>query len=44
MEPTWLTDEDRQIWLDDIGRVAGGRLVGEKDSTIFSTYCNLAGC
>lgn len=43
LQPDWLTPEGEVIWQDDIGRVAAGRLVSERDSTLFATYCNLAG-
>ncbi len=43
VQPEWLTDAGRQVWLDDIGRVAGGKLVTEADSTMFANYCNLQG-
>lgn len=42
-QPDWLTPEGALIWLDDVGRVADGFLVGERDSTQFANYCNLQG-
>ena len=42
-QPTWLTDEGKLIWLDDIGRVSSTKLATENDSTIFANYCNLQG-
>ena len=41
--PDWLASEGEEVWMDDIGRVAAHRLVGEKDATLFGTYCNLTG-
>ncbi|HEV7285197.1 MAG TPA: hypothetical protein VGN75_10095 [Kaistia sp.] len=41
--PEWLTAAGEEVWIDDIGRVAAGRLVTEKDSTMFANYCNLQG-
>ena len=43
LQPEWLTEAGREIWHDDIGRVSDHRLVSESDSTLFATYCNLAG-
>ena len=41
--PDWLTAEGEEVWMDDVGRVAAHRLVGEKDASAFGTYCNLMG-
>ena len=41
--PDWLTTEGQEVWMDDMGRVSPGRLVTERDSTMFATYCNLQG-
>jgi hypothetical protein len=41
--PECLTPEGEEVWMDDVGRVAAHRLVGEKDATAFGTYCNLMG-
>ncbi len=41
--PDWLTPEGEEVWMDDIGRVSAHRLVGEKDATVFGSYCNLMG-
>ena len=38
--PDWLTEAGKDIWLDDIGRA---ELATERDSTLFASYCNLAG-
>lgn len=43
MQPDWLTTAGQEVWLDDMGRVAEGRLVSERDSTMFATFCNLQG-
>ncbi len=43
VQPDWLTDDGRQIWLDDIGRISAHRLASESDSTVFANYCNLQG-
>jgi hypothetical protein len=43
VQPDWLTAEGEEVWMDDLGRVSEGRLVGEKDSTQFANYCNLQG-
>lgn len=42
-QPDWLTAAGEEIWQDEIGRVASGRLVSERDSTMFANYCNLQG-
>lgn len=42
-QPDWLTVAGEEIWQDDIGRVAQGKLVTERDSTMFGNYCNLQG-
>jgi hypothetical protein len=41
--PDWLTPAGEEVWMDDIGRVAAGRLSGEADATMFGNYCNLQG-
>lgn len=41
--PDWLTEAGRDVWLDDIGRVLTVGTVTELDSTLFATYCNMAG-
>ena len=41
VEPEWLPPEAREVWLDDIGRVAAGKLASEQDSTAFANYCCL---
>lgn len=43
VRPDWLTAAGDEVWLDEIGRVAGGKLVSERDSTMFANYCNLQG-
>src|SRR5438067_2223847 len=42
-QPTWLTAGGQEVWLDDIGRIAPGRLISERDSTMFGNYYNLQG-
>lgn len=42
-KPDWLTAAGEEVWLDDLGRVSVGRLVTERDSTMFANYCNLQG-
>ncbi len=42
-KPDWLTTAGEEVWIDDIGRVSVGRLVTERDSTMFANYCNLQG-
>lgn len=42
-QPDWLTTAGEEVWQDDIGRVAQGKLVNERDSTMFGNYCNLQG-
>ena len=42
-QPDWLTEEGKEVWLDDVGRVCATRLVTEADSTMFATYCNMQG-
>jgi hypothetical protein len=42
-QPDWLTAAGEEVWMDDIGRVSANRLVSERDTTIFATYCNLQG-
>jgi hypothetical protein len=39
--PDSLTAAGEAIWLDNVGRVAAGRLVGERDSAMFGQWCNL---
>lgn len=41
--PDWLTTAGQEVWMDDLGRVSTGKLAGERDSTMFGTYCNLQG-
>jgi hypothetical protein len=41
--PDWLTPAGEEVWMDDIGRIAAGRLSGEADATMFGNYCNLQG-
>lgn len=41
--PDWLTAAGEEVWADDLGRVCEGRLVSERDSTMFANYCNLQG-
>jgi len=41
--PDWLTASGDEVWLDDLGRVAAGRLASERDSTMFANFCNLQG-
>lgn len=43
MEPVWLTEAGREVWLDEIGRVSVAKLATERDSTMFGNYCNLQG-
>ena len=43
MQPDWLTTAGEEVWLDDMGRVAAGKLASERDSTVFANYCNLQG-
>ena len=42
-QPEWLTEEGREVWLDEIGRLSGSRMGTEWDSTQFANYCNLQG-
>jgi hypothetical protein len=41
--PDSLTAAGEAVWLDNVGRVAAGRLVTERDSTMFGAWCNLIG-
>lgn len=41
--PDWLTAEGEEVWIDDLGRVSAGRLLSERDATMFAQYCNLQG-
>lgn len=43
VEPEWLTPSGRNVWLDNIGRVAPNKMATEADSDQFATYCNLQG-
>lgn len=43
VQPDWLTEAGQEVWMDDIGRVADGRFVTERDTTMFANYCNLQG-
>jgi hypothetical protein len=43
MQPEWLTEGGRDVWLDEIGRVSSVRLATERDSMMFANYCNLQG-
>jgi hypothetical protein len=43
MQPDWLTDAGKEVWLDDLSRVIATKLVTERDSTMFANYCNLQG-
>jgi hypothetical protein len=43
LQPDWLTAAGEEVWMDDIGRVSHGRLVTERDTTMFANYCNLQG-
>jgi hypothetical protein len=40
--PDWLTESDKEAWLDNIGRVATVG-VAELDSALFGIYCNVLG-
>lgn len=42
-KPDWLTAAGEEVWIDEIGRVAVGRFVSERDTTMFANYCNLQG-
>lgn len=42
-QPDWLTEEGKQVWLDEIGRVSTSKGGGEVDSALFGNYCNLQG-
>lgn len=42
-QPDWLTPAGEEVWQDDVGRVANGSLVTERDSNAFANYCNLQG-
>ena len=42
-QPEWLTDDGRQAWLDNIGRVSSVRGAAEVDTDLFANFCNLQG-
>jgi hypothetical protein len=42
-QPDWLTAAGHEVWLDNVGRVGSGRVVTERDSTLFGNFCNLQG-
>jgi hypothetical protein len=42
-KPDWLTAAGEEVWIDEVGRVAVGRFVSERDTTMFANYCNLQG-
>lgn len=41
VEPEFLTEGGRLVWLDNIGRVAQTKQATELDSEMFATWCNL---
>ncbi len=43
LKPDWLTAAGEEVWIDDIGRIAQGRFMTERDSTMFGQFCNLQG-
>lgn len=43
MRPDWLTSAGEEVWMEDLGRVLANKLVTERDSTMFATYCNMQG-
>lgn len=42
-QPDWLTEDGRQAWLDNIGRVSSVRGAAEVDTDLFANFCNLQG-
>lgn len=42
-QPDWLTEDGRQVWLDNIGRVSSVFGAREVDSDLFANFCNLQG-
>lgn len=42
-KPDWLTAAGEEVWIDEVGRVAVGKFVSERDTTMFANYCNLQG-
>ncbi len=42
-QPDWLTEDGRNVWLDNIGRVSTARGAAELDSDLFANFCNLQG-
>lgn len=43
LQPEWLTEDGRQVWLDNIGRVSSVHGAREVDSDLFANFCNLQG-
>jgi hypothetical protein len=41
--PDFLTAEGEEVWMDNVARVVSNGLIGERDSELFATYCNLQG-
>jgi hypothetical protein len=41
--PDFMTAAGEEVWMDNIGRVSGNRLVSESDTELFGTFCNIAG-
>jgi hypothetical protein len=42
-QPDWLTEAGKEVWLDNVGRVASNRMVTEADSDMFASWCCLQG-
>ena len=42
-QPDWLTEEGKNVWLDNIGRVSSVLGAAEVDSDLFANFCNLQG-
>jgi hypothetical protein len=43
IEPSWLTEDGRAAWLDNVGRVMQTGFAREVDSDLFALFCNLLG-
>ncbi len=41
--PDWLTPDGAAVWENEITRVTRSCTVGNPDSTMFASYCNLQG-
>ena len=42
-QPDWLTEEGKNVWLDNIGRVSSVHGAVEVDTDLFANFCNLQG-